>query len=105
MDGQFITALGNDYVYENVTMYLSHSNGSLIEARQLGTLDETVSVSVVSEEIPAYVYIDSPDFWKQDNFAVYYYEYRGGDGVQYRQEWAKSRSELPVNQSTTDSDS
>jgi hypothetical protein len=96
IEGHFYRSVGNENVYENVTVHLLDERGERIESVQLGTLDERLPVLVSSSSIPAYVIVDSPDFWQQDNFAVEYFEYKDGKGVSYDLQWASNRSEFPA---------
>ncbi|ACV12814.1 hypothetical protein Huta_2653 [Halorhabdus utahensis DSM 12940] len=96
IEGHFYRSVGNEYVYENVMVHLLDEREERIESVHLGTLDERLPVSVSSSSIPAYVIVDSPDFWQQNNFAVEYFEYKDWKGLSYDLQWASNRSELPA---------
>lgn len=80
--------------FDDVGVYLYTENRDLIDSQAIGTLNESVSVSISSQEIPHYVIIDSPDFWRVRGVQVTYYQL--ADEKVYSSRVVASRGELPV---------
>jgi len=83
--------------YENISIEMYASNGTLLYKEQIGTLNPTsegVSISVSLSTVPKYIIFDSPDIWDEKT-GVDYCVYSSESGV-YEQRTAANRSELPI---------
>lgn len=80
-------------VVEDVYICLYDDNQSLIEAHRVGDINANsgnVTVTVTSEEIPAYVVPESPDFWS-DSFRTRAYRLEDGEYNPYSVYTAEER--------------
>lgn len=99
MDGQITLGGGttSQDAFDNVTIYLFTENGTLIETHRAGTLTGLLNVSIVSNRIPYYVIIDSPEFWEESQITVrYYYRLRSNMTRDYGVRDARSVADYPV---------
>ena len=79
--------------FENLSICLYSRDGDLVHAERLGNWNlEPQNVTIVTDEVPQYVIIDSPYFW--DGKIRVEYISRTNDSL-YDSQYAFSREELP----------
>lgn len=104
MNGEITNLEDEPTPFENVTVALYSANNELIREVDAGALDRRTDISITAVEVPEYVIISSPEFWKRDDISVdYFIRTRDGPGY-YRTQTAHSRSDLPVPPSTNRTD-
>lgn len=99
MKGQIVTGGGvpESERFNSVVVQLYASDGTLICAREVGTISADYSqqnISISAKVIPQYILIISPDFWSSPT-RVSYYQYDSDQDI-YIEEVIDSRQSLPV---------
>ena len=94
MDGTIVVGGGVQAVkrYEETTIGLYSLQGAPIHSEPVGILEASREVTVRIDQIPQYVIISSPGFWREPEIQVEYYR-RTDEG--YRVEYATSPEGLP----------
>lgn len=92
---------GGEEVYEDVVVCLFDQDGRLLSQtspEDLGPSKKWINVSLESNEAPAYIVINSADFWDDGaEIEVAYYERTSTDDTaQFRVNYVTDRESLPV---------
>jgi hypothetical protein len=103
LDGDVVEGSSLQPTYRNVTVYLYTDSGTVIDSKQLGTLNESVvrlDVSMQTDRVPKYVIVNSPDFWDDVHPDLNYYvltkdSQTGPNGI-YSEYNVGSKDEFPV---------
>jgi len=83
--------------FRNVRIELYSENGEILYSSEVGDLQADqgrLNVSIISDQIPEYIVIRSPEFWNEQVMVAYFQ--RSSDSRDYSGKDIYSKSELPI---------
>lgn len=91
---------GGKETYRDVVVCLYSENNSLMDKSDPRDIDgdsKRISVSLVTDSVPTYIIINSPDFWDvSDHRIAYYTKIHSNGDILYDERWATTPADLPT---------